>query len=242
MNVHGLCAFGAVNEAKVDRLIKEAEREGVVLVAIQEHWFKKKRYNEQLVRMLADKPWSWYGDVRRRQKRKDKKGSGGTGVFMHDSVGKVCRRPTNVNGVIWLEIEAGGETTHVLDLYLVPTGSPRIHHNETAMREFERVMACTAGERRIVMGDWNARIGECPSLVFTGKEEERGNIVVLEEKEYTRTSADKKGNAAGRDILDVMNAQGLVVMNGYREKIQCTQRGNRLVRGGLHRCVAMHGV
>ena len=94
--------------------------------------------------MLADKPWSWYiiyGDVRRRQKRKDKKGSGGTGVFVHDSVGKVCRRPTNVNGVIWLEIEAGGETTHVLDLYLVPTGSPRIHHND--MREFERVMALT---------------------------------------------------------------------------------------------------
>ena len=48
----------------------------------------------------------------------------------------------------------------MINLYLVPAGSPRMQHNDDALRELERVLASTEDERRIVLGDWNARIGE----------------------------------------------------------------------------------
>ena len=151
---------------------------------MQEIWYKKKRNNKEMERAVVGTPWNWYGNIRSRQKRKDKKGSGGTGFLVHESAGKARRHSGNVNGVIWLELEADGETTHVINVYLVPTDSPRTRHNENAMQELERVLACTAGERRVVLGDWNARIGEHSSFVFTGEEEECGGNAVLAEKEY----------------------------------------------------------
>ena len=50
MNVQGLCTFGAADEAKVRRLIKIAEREKVMIVGVQEIWFKKKRHHEEMIR------------------------------------------------------------------------------------------------------------------------------------------------------------------------------------------------
>ena len=101
-----------------------------------------------------------------------------------------------------------------------------MQHNDDALRELERVLASTEDERRIVLGDWNARIGELSSFVFTGAEEERGDDVVLEEKEYARKSTDIKANKAGKQIMDIMNAQGLVVLNGLEGEMQSTQRGS----------------
>ena len=144
---------------------------------------------------------------------------------MHDGAGKVLRHPDTVNGVMWLELVAGGETTHVVNLDLVPSDSPRIHHNDAAQREFERIMACE-GERRMVMGDWNARIGELSSYIFTGGEEEHGDMIALEESEYKRKSVDGIRNAAGRKILDIMNAQCMVVLNGLKSEMQHTQKGS----------------
>ena len=226
MNVKGLCAFGAADGAKIRRLIKIAEREGVVVVAVQETWFKKQRNEDEMVQAVAGLGWRWFGARRKWQKRKDRKGSGGVGFLVHDSAGRVKVHSGSVNGVMWLELEAGGETTHVVNLYLVPTDSPRTQHNDDAIRELERVMASTEGERRIVLGDWNARIGELSSFVFTGAEEERGDDVVLEEREYTRKSTDKKANQAGKQIVDIMNAQGLVVLNGLDAEMQSSQRGS----------------
>ena len=205
MNVQGLCASGAADGAKIRRLIKLAEREGVMVVAVQESWFKKQRNEDEMVQAVAGTDWRWFGARRKKQKRKDKKGSGGVGFLVHGSAGRVKMHPGSVNGVMWLELDAGGETTHVINLYLVPADSPRMQHNDDALRELERVLASTEDERRIVLGDWNARIGELSSFVFTGAEEERGDDVVLEEKEYARKSTDKKANKAGKQIMDIMN-------------------------------------
>ena len=53
MNVQGLCASGAADGAKIRRLIKIAEREGVVVVAVQETWFKKQRNEDEMVQAVA---------------------------------------------------------------------------------------------------------------------------------------------------------------------------------------------
>ena len=91
----------------------------------------------------------------------------------------------------------GARSRRGVNLYLVPTTSPRIHHNDLAMRELEHVVASIPGERMVVLGDWNARIGEASSFVFTGEEEEQANKVDLE-KEYPRTSVDKNANDTGK--------------------------------------------
>ena len=198
----------------------------MVVVATQETWFKKKRFNEKVQRMLANGLWSWHGKVRRRQKRKDKKGSGGIGFLVHASAGEASLHPTRANGVMWLELRAHDTSTHVINLYLVPTCSPRIHHNDNALEELERVLASTGGGRRVILGDWNARIGERPSIVSTGKEEEQGDTVLLEEKEYTRASTDKHANPAGNKMMDFMNAQDMIILNGTSGTMQHTQRGS----------------
>ena len=198
MNVQGLCAFGAADGAKIRRLIKIAEREGVVVVAVQESWFKKQRNEDEMVQAVVGTDWRWFGARRKKQKRKDKKGSGGVGFLVHGSAGRVKLHPGSVNGVMWLELDSGGETTHVINLYLVPAGSPRMQHNDDALRELERVLASTEDERRIVLGDWNARIGELSSFVFTGAEEERGDDVVLEESTRARAQTKRQTRQESR--------------------------------------------
>ena len=81
MNVQGLCASGAADGAKIRRLIKLAEREGVVVVAVQESWFKKQRNEDEMVQAVAGTDWRWFGARRKKQKRKDKKGEWGSGVL-----------------------------------------------------------------------------------------------------------------------------------------------------------------
>ena len=127
MNVQGLCASGAADGAKIRRLVKLAEREGVVVVAVQESWFKKQRNEDEMVQAVAGTDWRWFGARREKQKRKDKKGSGGVGFLVHGSAGRVKMHPGSVNGVMWLELDVGGETTHVINLYLVPAAAARPH-------------------------------------------------------------------------------------------------------------------
>ena len=180
MNVQGLCTFGAADEAKVRRLIKIAEREKVMIVGVQEIWFKKKRHLEEMIRATQGTEWMWYGKTRGRQSSRARKGSGGVGFLVHSNAGDVRVREGKVDGDMWMELTREGEVTHVVNMYLVPANSTRARHNECAMAELERVLAEMPDERRIVLGDWNRRVGETPSFVFTGSEEAGGEACVLE--------------------------------------------------------------
>ena len=104
---------------------------------------------------------------------------------------------------------------------MVPANSTRYTHNENAMKELEGMLERMPKDKRVVLGDWNARIGDMPSVVFTDGDVEE----MEEEKEYPRMSVDKVRSPAGKAVLDAMNAHGMVVVNGIGDEMQYTQRG-----------------
>ena len=69
MNVQELCAFGAADVAKLSRLIKLAEREGAVVVGVQETWFKKRRYDKEIERALR-MAVVWEFTIKTKEKRR----------------------------------------------------------------------------------------------------------------------------------------------------------------------------
>ena len=226
MNLQGLTRFRAADEAVVRKVVELAEKEGVWVVGVQELWFKSKRNLEEVTRALKGTPWRWYGKIRTQSKRKDKKGSGGVGMFVHENAGHVVEHKCRSDGLMRVELTRGNVATNVVNVYLVPSNSTRYTHNENAMKELEDMLARMPKDRRVVMGDWNARIGEMPSVVFTQQELEGGEADDMEEEaEYARASVDKVRNPAGKAMIDTMNAHGMVIVNGIGCEMQYTQRG-----------------
>ena len=226
MNLQGLHRFGAADEAVVRKLLEIAGKEGVWVIGVQELWFKSKRNLAEVERTLRGTPWKWFGKIRKRRRRGDKKGSGGVGVFVHEKAGVATEHKCKSDGLMWVELVKGGVATHVVNVYLVPSNSTRYNHNEDAMQELECVLGRVAEDRRVLLGDWNARIGEMPSVVFVEQEQDDGEVDKLgKEEEYKRTSVDKTRNPAGKAILDALNAHGMVVVNGIGHEMQFTQRG-----------------
>ena len=225
MNVMGMCKRGVVDNAKVLRLIKVAEDKKVCVVAVQETWFNKRRHAHEMRQMLEGTLWSWYGRNRTRKRRREKKGSGGVGFLVHQCAGAVTAHRGRKDGIIWIDLEGADSTMQIVNTYMVPTGSTREQHNDDAVLEMERLFAGTLGDRTVVVGDWNGRIGEKSSFVFTGAERDFDGCVDLEEIEYPRSSVDKKSNAQGIQMLELMNEHGLVIANGLHEEMQHTQTG-----------------
>ena len=68
----------------------------------------------------------------------------------------------------------------------------------------------------LVLGDFNARVGELPNVVF----DPEGEGVEL--KYIQRTSVDKKVSSFGRRVMASLNAIGLVLVNGMLERAELT--------------------
>ena len=71
------------------------------------------------------------------------------------------------------------------------------------------------------MGDFNARIGEEPSVIY----HEAGNVLRKSCTEFKRESLDKIRNKEGKELLSMMNALNLIVINGVTQPAEftCTQ-------------------
>ena len=70
--------------------------------------------------------------------------------------------------------------------------------------------------RILVMGDFNARVGELPNIVSDPDGEEEKLFSV------PRTSVDTKVDSFGRRVMNSMNAIGLVLVNGIKERAEWT--------------------
>ena len=210
-----MCAFGGVDEKKVAKLLEVAEEEGVGVVAVQEVWFRMKMEREMAV-VLNDSEWRWYGRERRGQKPGSRRGSGGVGFFVHVSVRVVRVGRGQHDGLMWLEVERMGEVSRIVNLYLVPSGSTRHRHNDDVLGEMERLMGQWPERGRVVVGDWNGRVGEIASVVTNEEEEKRGRFVDL------GVCRDKTVNEQGKRVLNLMNAWNMVVMNGVMGKMEFT--------------------
>ena len=69
------------------------------------------------------------------------------------------------------------------------------------------------GSRVVVLGDFNSRIGEISNVMIDGEDDRI---------ECKRQSQDTKTDWRGKYLMKEMNASGLVVANGVREKAEWT--------------------
>ena len=78
MNMQGMGTRGAVNSAKVRRLIGLAEREGVNLIGMAETWLASSMVDTQMELILRNTGWKKQGEVQVEWTGKAERGSGTT--------------------------------------------------------------------------------------------------------------------------------------------------------------------
>ena len=131
---------------------------------------------------------------------------------------------TRSNGLLWGRLTNGNELTNIIGTYLVTDGGivdRRDVHNLLAEAELEIILATVQGERTMVLGDMNARIGEKPS-VLVDVEEELQVRLQKHARVYERRSQDTTATVQGKRILELLSSGGIVVTNGLAQEMEFT--------------------
>lgn len=159
----------------------------------------------------------WYGKDR---VTNIKGGIGGVGILIRKGVGitrEVKRSKTS--DVIWVEIKMGEEVLLVAGVYWSP-GEDLVE----SIQELEEDIGRFKEQGKVVvMGDFNCRIGELPTVYSVGSRvvfPRKSEDVKVNEKE--KTTIRRKG----RMFIDSMNASDMFVMNGLDSGSEYTFFGN----------------
>jgi len=157
----------------------------------------EKMGNVSMGNLLDKLGYNWISVNRRRK-------NGGIGFMVKKGLGAEGIKHVNPN-VLWLKIDKD-PPLFIGGVYRSPTTN-----FDDTMTELKGEMAKRLEEGNvIILGDFNARIGEEPSVV---------NAVDVEETEDRRTvfprkSQDKNKNREGMELLNTMNALNMVILNG----------------------------
>ena len=164
--------------------------------------------NESMENLAGKKDYSWISVAKRRK-------NGGLGFLAKKEV-KAEDLKLNEDNIIGLKIHH-----HVPVFVFGVYRSPKTNFEDTM-----RILSCEIARRQLegkvlVMGDFNARIGEEPSVIY----HEAGNVPGKSCTEFNRESSDKIRNKEGKELLSMMNALNLIVINGVTQPAEftCTQ-------------------
>ena len=207
-------------EAQCDEMKGLIEEVDIDVMVIVEHWRgKKKRVRKGLEvkesleevlggRQILGSEYRWEECVRENGK------GGGVGIAVKKTLGRVERlEEYEDDGLLWLKLCVGGIDLFVAAVYLVPRTSDWYEGNlERKVRLIRGIQCYRQKGRVVVMGDMNARIGSLDVNI----ERECGEGVVS----LYRESEDEKVTQDGRDLLEMMAAANMVVMNGLEGKMK----------------------
>jgi len=119
---------------------------------------------------------------------------------------KIAKESKSEN-LLWIEI--GLESKWFVAIVYIPRDSG--DQNDQTLAELQRdILVFGSKGRAIVMGDFNARVGELPNIVsnpFLNK-----NELVIK-----RQSRDKTVSRQGKELMTTLNAVGLGLVNGSYE-------------------------
>ena len=103
-------------------------------------------------------------------------------------------------------MDVGKEKWFVGGAYMVPVSSSRWRRAEDLVKEMGKDIARFTEEGQVVVaGDWNCKIGRLMS--------------VAREMEYNRRNTSKRIDGRGRRMIELMNANEMVILNGIRGSI-----------------------
>ena len=118
--------------------------------------------------------------------------------------------------LLWLQIKCKNVDLFVAAVYFCPEGSRRVTDGREQFLELEAdILHFREKGKVICLGDFNARIGNQVSVIWT-KEDQEDKMI------YQRVSQDGKIQDRGRNFVDSMNSCNLVIMNGIDSKGEYT--------------------
>ena len=113
---------------------------------------------------------------------------------------------------LWISI-GFKETWYIGIVYITPTDNDYRTRIQNLQQNVLRFMA---SGKVIIMGDFNARVGEFPNILTQDSNEEN--------RSYSRTSLDKFTNAREKFIVESFNAVNVVLLNGILLSIPVIKR------------------
>ena len=177
------------------------------VIGILETKIATEEEDELLIQYLSEgkEDYEWTG-VRRGNTRSEANG-GGVGMLLRKDLHWETLQKSKQGGKIWIEVQLPARRKLLICLvYMPPSASEYAKESDDIMDEL-RVEIPKYMDRGdvVVMGDLNARIGSLPSI--TGHD-----------KAWERVSEDTKTTSRGRKVLELLNQNNLVVLNGVKEK------------------------
>ena len=187
----------------------------LVLCGVVEAWVKNSQ--QVMDAEVFGTEWSWFGLDRKRRR------GGGLGFVVKKSLKPRVMKVTQCNNLLWIEVDSGIKW-YVAVVYLIP--KDKWGTNEVTISELQRTLVDFTGKGKVVvMGDFNARVGELSNSLNSNVDTEDTVII-------PRSSEDKTVNGPGRGVLESLNAVGLVLLNGVGERARFTsfqKIGNSLI-------------
>ena len=172
---------------------------------VVESWLQNS--NEVMNLELLDLEWHWFG--------KDRIGTrgGGLGCLVKRSLNPRVLSSESDN-ILWVEV-GNQEKLVVGVVYMVPQEKSGVNLQTLDCLEIE-VQQWAENSKVVVLGDFNARVGELPNVVCDLEAKE------VELRHVQRASVDVRVDTFGRRVMATMNAIGLALVNGTHEKADWT--------------------
>jgi exonuclease III len=195
----------------------------VDMAVICETWTKSSEREFDIKKEARRYDMYWYGHRRMHLHRHDHKGSGGLGILVRNDI-EIIRFNRGKEGLCWIDVKKDGEAITVMALY-VPSTTYSDQMNRRArtnkmMGQFQKEVLKKKKEKQrlVVAGDLNARIANAELMM--NLQHERPTVV-------QRDNSDGKVNERGKQMLEICEITGLVMLNGLRAKAGWTWRNEQ---------------
>merc|ERR1712228_632008 len=132
-------------------------------------------------------------------------GSGGVTILIDKNI-KWKNKPKEMKnrrneGMTWIYVETQDKKMNICGVYIVPKSSNRATINNTIIDEIYQITAIEEkGATNILIGDFNARIGQLNSITDNGI--------------YKRKNKDKDDWPQGRQVLKMCNDANMIITTG----------------------------
>ncbi|EZA55105.1 hypothetical protein X777_05360, partial [Ooceraea biroi] len=164
------------------------------IVNLTETWIEEKGWKKMEAWM--PKEFKWEIQYATRDKKKGR-GSGGMIVGVKKNI-RMKDVQKETRGIISYKVKIKGEIWRIISIY----------NREGKKRTLEELEEKIENERekKLIIGDFNARTAQKGEIVWNGEEESK------------RTSKDKTINRQGMDLIEKIEKMGLGILNGNKEE------------------------
>jgi hypothetical protein len=177
------------------------------ICGVVETWFKDN--GRALEEELKNSDFQWFGKDRKHRH------CGGIGFLVRKNLQTKVINSSSEN-IMWISVHPN---IYVAVVYLIPIDKTGV--NKETLHELQQdiLRLKEIGGKVVVLGDFNCRIGSRSNFLGGDSSDDTKML------EVARSSEDRVISSQGQNLLDRLNAVGMIVVNGIREKARFTFQG-----------------